>query len=106
SRRFAEEAFIDGTLYDANAFFVSVEKKLSQNHSLNFTGFYTPNIRGKSSPNTQEVYDLKGHKYNSYWGHQEGEIRNSRIREVKEPVLMLNHYWNLSSKSELNTNLA
>ncbi len=106
SRRFAEEAFIDGTLYDANAFFISVEKKIDQKHRLNFTGFYTPNIRGKSSPNTPEVYDLKGQKYNSYWGFQDGEIRNSRIREVKEPVFMLNHYWQLSERTELNTNIA
>lgn len=106
SRRFAEEAFIDGTLYDANAFFVSVEKRINADHSLNFTGFYTPNIRGKSSPNTQEVYDLKGQTYNSYWGYQNGEIRNSRIREVKEPVLMVNHYWNLSPGTQLNTNIA
>ncbi len=106
SRRFAEEAFIDGTLYDANAVFVSVEKKIDQSHTLNFTGFYTPNIRGKSSPNTQEVYDLKGQKYNSYWGYQDGRIRNSRIREIKEPVLMLNHYWKLSERTGLNTNVA
>lgn len=106
SRRFAEEAFIDGTLYDANAFFVSVEKKIHPNHSLNFTGFYTPNIRGKSSPNTQEVYELKGQKYNSYWGYQNGEIRNSRIREVKEPVVMLNHFWSLSERTQINTNLS
>ncbi|CAN5275196.1 carboxypeptidase-like regulatory domain-containing protein [soil metagenome] len=106
SRRFAREAFIDGTLYDANSLFVSIEKRISTAQSLNFTGFYTPNIRGKSSPNTQEVYDLMGNKYNSYWGIQDGEIRNSRIKEVKEPVFMLNHYWQLSNNSEINTNLA
>jgi hypothetical protein len=106
SRRFAEEAFIEGTPYDANAFFVSVEKKLSSYHSLNFTSFYTPNIRGKSSANTQEVYDLKGQQYNSLWGFQDGKIRNSRIREIKEPVFMLNHFWKISEKTELNTNLS
>lgn len=106
SRRFAEEAYIEGTLYDANAFFLSLEKRLGPNHSLNFTGFYSPNIRGKSSPNTQEIYDIKGQQYNSYWGYQNGEIRNSRIREVHEPVLMLNHYWILSENTEINTNLA
>src|SRR5690606_38506819 len=58
-----------------------------------------------SSPNTQEVYDLKNTRYNAYWGKQEGEIRNSRMKEVKEPVIMLNHFWNISEKTELNTNL-
>src|SRR5690606_35033 len=106
SRRFAQEAYIDGTLYDANAFFVSVEKRINQYHSLNFTGFYTPNIRGKSSPITQEVYNIKGQRYNSYWGFQDGELRNSRIKEVKEPVIILNHFWTLSENTQLNTNIA
>lgn len=105
SRRYGDEGFNEGTLYDANSFFASVEKKLNDKHSLNFTAFYTPNRRGKSSANTQEVYDLKGIQYNSYWGKQDGEIRNSRIKEVEEPVFMLNHYWDISDKIELNTNV-
>ncbi|MGO3182870.1 MAG: carboxypeptidase-like regulatory domain-containing protein [Aequorivita sp.] len=104
-RRFGKEGYNEGTLYDANSFFASVEKKLNSSHSLNFTAFYTPNRRGKSSPNTQEVYDFKSTRYNSYWGKQDDEIRNSRIREVEEPVIMLNHFWNISDKTELNTNL-
>lgn len=106
SRRFAKEVYIEGTLYDANAFFVSVEKRIDPYHSINFTTFYTPNIRGKSSPTTQEVYNIKGQRYNSYWGFQDGELRNSRIKEVKEPVIMLNHFWTLSEKTQLNTNVA
>jgi hypothetical protein len=105
SRRFADEGYNDGSLYDANSFFASVEKKFNDSHSLNFSAFYTPNRRGKSSANTQEVYDLKGNRYNSYWGKQDGEIRNSRIKEVEEPVFMLNHYWNISENTELNTNV-
>jgi len=105
-RRWGNEGFQDATLYDANSFFASIEKKLGKNHSLNFTSIYTPNRRGKSSPNTQEVYDLRGIKYNEYWGWQDGEKRNSRIKEVEEPILMLNHYWDISSKTTLNTNVA
>ncbi|PTX45185.1 TonB-dependent receptor-like protein [Christiangramia gaetbulicola] len=106
ARRYAEEGYMDGTLYDANSFFASVEKKISDNHSLNFTGFYTPVTRGKSAPLTQEVLDLKGRKYNPYWGYQEGDIRNSRMREIREPVLMLNHFWQFSENMDLNTNIS
>lgn len=106
SRRYGKEGNNEGTVYDANSFFVSVEKELGERQSLNFTAFYTPNRRGKSSANTQEVYDLKGTNYNSYWGYQNGEIRNSRVRKIAEPVLMLNHYWDLSENTQLNTNLA
>jgi hypothetical protein len=106
AKRFAEESYIEGSSYDANSFFASVEKKFNDRHSLNFTGFYTPNSRGKNSPNTQEVYDLRGERYNSYWGFQDGEIRNSRLKEVAEPVIMLNHYWNLNSRFQINSHLA
>ena len=105
ARRFATEAYVDGTVYNANSFFLSVEKRLTSNQSLNFTGFYTPNTRGKSSANTQEVFNLKGIKYNSFWGMQNEKIRNSRVKEVKEPIIMLNHFWKLSNKSNLNTNV-
>jgi hypothetical protein len=105
-RRWGNEGYQDATIYDANSFFLSVEKKLNDNHSLSFTGIYAPNRRGKSSPNTQEVFDLKGIRYNEYWGWQDGEKRNSRIKEVEEPIFMLNHYWDLSSKTKLNTNVA
>jgi len=105
-RRWGDEGYQDATLYDANSFFASIEKKIGKNHSINFTSIYAPNRRGKSSPNTQEVYDLKGTQYNEYWGYLDGEKRNSRIKEVEEPILMLNHYWDISSKTKLNTNIA
>ena len=105
ARRWGNEGYQDATLYDANSLFLSVEKKLNKNHSLNFTGIYAPNRRGKSSPNTQEVFDLKDIKYNEYWGWQDGKKRNSRIKNVEEPILMLNHYWDITSKTSLNTNI-
>ncbi|MCG1034860.1 carboxypeptidase-like regulatory domain-containing protein [Polaribacter sp. DS7-9] len=106
SRRIGNEGFNEATSYNAYSFFTSIEKKLSNKSSINFTGIFTPNRRGKSSPNTQEVYDLKGIKYNDYWGFLNGEKKNSRIKEVSEPILMLNHYWNLTSKTAINTNIA
>ncbi|WP_053976373.1 carboxypeptidase regulatory-like domain-containing protein [Mangrovimonas xylaniphaga] len=105
-RRWGNEGYQDATFYDANSIFASVEKKINDKHSLNFTSIYAPNRRGKSSPNTQEVYDLKDIRYNEYWGYHDGEKRNSRIKEVVEPILMLNHYWDISDKTKLNTNIA
>ena len=104
-RRWGDEGYQDASFYDSNSFFASVEKQLNEKHSLNFTSIYAPNKRGKSSPNTQEVYDLKDIKYNEYWGRQDGEKRNSRVREIEEPIIMLNHYWNIGEKTTLNTNI-
>lgn len=106
SRRYAIEGFYDASLYDSNSFLTLIEKKINDKHSLNFTGIYTPNRRGKSSPNTQEVYDMKDRKYNSYWGNQKKNPRNSRERQIEEPIFMLNHNWDINEKTTLNSNVA
>lgn len=106
SRRFGEEGFRDGTLYDANSFFVAVEKQLNDKHSLNFTGIYAQNRRGRSTAITDEEFRLKGREYNPFWGYQNGDQRNSRERNIEEPILMLNHFWTISSNLRLNTNVA
>ncbi len=102
----ADEGYFEGTDYGANSLFASVEKKINDKHSLNFTSIYAQNSRGKNSPNTQEVTNMAGTDYNSYWGWQDGKKRNSRDKDVEEPILMLSHYWKLNEKNSLNTNVA
>ena len=106
SRRWAQEGYFEGTDYGANSFFASVEKRINKKHSLNFTAIYAQNTRGKSSPNTNEVNNLMGIKYNSYWGYQDGKKRNSRDKDVEEPILMLSHFWKMSDKTTLTTSVA
>ena len=106
SRRWAEEGYFEGTDYSANSLFASVEKKINDKHSLNLTAIYAQNSRGKNSPNTKEVNDLMGIQYNSYWGWQDGKKRNSRDKDVEEPIVMLSHYWKITEKTTLNTNVA
>jgi hypothetical protein len=103
--RWADEAYFEGTNYKALAGFISLEKRINNHHSLNLTGFYTPNSRAKNSPNTDEVIQLTNEKYNSYWGFQEGKKRNARVKTIEEPILMLNHYFVLNDESTLNSSL-
>ncbi|MBO6211299.1 TonB-dependent receptor, partial [Algoriella sp.] len=106
SRRWAEEGIIEGTYYDAYAYYLGIEKKLNEHHTLNFTSFGAPTRRTTGSPNTQEVVDMKGIYYNSYWGWQDGEKRNERIKKTFEPINMLTHHWNINDKSKLTTTLS
>lgn len=106
SRRYGNGGYFEGTLYDANSFVVAVEKQINNKHSINFTSIYAKNRRGRGAALTQEVTDLKGRQYNPFWGELNGEIRNSRIRKIEEPIIMLNHYWTISDKTSLNTNIA
>lgn len=105
-RRWAQEGYFEGTNYSANSFFASVEKKINNHHSLNLTAILAKNKRGKNSPNTQETTDLAGIKYNSYWGYQNGEKRNSRFKDSEEPIIMLTHYWKVNSNTNINTTLS
>ncbi|OXA84072.1 carboxypeptidase-like regulatory domain-containing protein [Flavobacterium hercynium] len=102
-KRIGNEGFFEGTNFDANSFFIAVEKKLNENHTLNFTGFYTPNSRGKNSPNTNEIKEFTNVNYNSYWGFQNGKKRNARVKNVEEPLLMLNHYYKINEIASLNS---
>ena len=104
-KRWTQEGYFEGTNYDANSAFISVEKKLNENHSLNFTAFYTPNSRGKNSPNTREVTQLTNGNYNSYWGFQDGNKRNSRMKTIEEPIVMLNHFFKINDHTNLNSSL-
>lgn len=104
SKRWGDQAIIDGVYQDAYAYFAAIEKKFSERHSINFTGFGSPTYRASNSPNTQEVYDIMGKNYNSYWGWQDGEKRNSRIRKVFEPMFMLTDYLKIGKNSNwINT---
>jgi hypothetical protein len=105
-RRWAEEAYFEGTDYSANSVFASVEKKINDKHSLNLTTIYAQNSRGRNSSNTDEITSIAGIRYNSFWGWQDGKKRNSRDRDVDEPIFMLSHFWKPSSKTNITTNIA
>ena len=105
SRRWAKQGYIDGTLYDAFSLFGGLEYRLNEQNSLNFTGIFASNRRGRSSAITEEIFELVGNQYNPYWGEQNGKIRNSRERKIVEPILMLNHFYE-SEKFNLNTGVS
>lgn len=105
-RRWAKEGYFEGTDYSANSLFGSVEKRFNEHHSLGLVGIYAENKRGKNSPNTDEVTRYAGEKYNSYWGWDNGQQRNSRDKVVNEPIVMLTHYWKINDLTNLNTTLA
>ncbi len=107
SRRWAEEGYIDGTFYDAWAYFLSVDKKLGKNHTLNLTAFDAPLRRGRSTSSTQEVYDLAGTNfYNPLWGYQNGEKRNSSVAYTNQPMIILRHDFKIKNNASLTTALS
>ncbi|MCB0641711.1 MAG: TonB-dependent receptor, partial [Phaeodactylibacter sp.] len=102
SRRWAQEGYIEGSFYDSWAYFGSIDKKVGENHLFNLTVMGTPTRRGSFTAAIQELYDLTGSNYyNSYWGYQNGEKRNSRVRHTHQPLALLSHEWKMGENGLL-----
>ncbi len=104
SRRVASQGFIDGTFYDAFSLFSSLEYKISEQQSINFTGIFASNRRGQSTAITEEVFNLVGRNYNPFWGILNGEVKNTRARKIQEPIFMFNHFFD-GKKIKLNSSI-
>ncbi|MFA9290326.1 MAG: carboxypeptidase-like regulatory domain-containing protein [Solirubrobacteraceae bacterium] len=101
SRTWAKEGIIDGTFYSGWSYFLALEKKINNFHSIYLTVFGTPIERGGASPNTLEVRRLGGVNYNSLWGWQNNKKRNERISTIFEPIFMLTHDWKINKNTLL-----
>jgi hypothetical protein len=106
SRRWAQEGYVEGTFYDAWAYFLSAEKKINDRHSFGLIGFAAPSKRGRNGVATQETYDLAGTNfYNPYWGFQNGEKRNARIANYHQPMIIASHYWTPSKETSVTSSV-
>lgn len=106
SRRWAQEGYIDGTFFDAWSYFGAAEKKFNDKHSLSLSVIGTSQVQGMVGMVVQEAYDLAGSNYyNPLWGYQNGEKRNSRVRNVHKPTAFLTHYFKVNKSLNLRTTL-
>ena len=112
SGRYAGKGYTEGTFYQAYSYFLSVEKKINDKHSLDLTVFGAPSQRGGSAPVVQEAYDLEGtNYYNPNWGYQTVDangkqvIRNSRVSTYHQPFAQLTWYWTPNKRTEFNTSV-
>ncbi|MEP2278646.1 TonB-dependent receptor [Maribacter sp.] len=91
SRRWAKEGYINGTLYDSYSVYGTMEYLLNKKNTFSATAMVASNRRGRSSAITEEVQEIQGNRYNPYAGIQNGKIRNSRERHIREPLFLLNY---------------
>lgn len=103
STRQGGNSYVDGIFYNAFGYFASAEKIFNSRHRLSLTLMGAPTQRGAQQATTQEVYDLVGNNYyNANVGYQAGELRNSRIRDYHEPIVMANYTFEIDDRSQLN----
>lgn len=106
SGRYSKEGYVDGTFYRGYSYFAAAEKKLSDKHSMNLAVFAAPTIQGRQGIAVQEAYDLTGNNYyNPYWGYQNGEKRNARVRNNHVPYVILSDEYKINDKSKIKTSL-
>jgi hypothetical protein len=106
SSRYGDQVYVPGTYFNANAFYLSVDKKITDKHLLSFTGFVAPIEQGRSSAAQIEAYQLTGDNYyNSLWGYQNGKVRNSSVSKTQRPMFLMSHIFKPSSESQLVSTL-
>ena len=103
STRQGGNTYIDGVYYNSYGYFASVEKLFRNKHRLALTVLGTPQERGAQQASTDEAYKLFGRNYyNPNVGFQDGKMRNTRVRNAHEPIVMLNYNYDITSKTRLN----
>jgi len=106
SHRYAEQGYVKGTHFEGTSYFLSVDRKINTNHSLNAVLMGTPQRRGRSTGSFQEMYDIAGTNfYNGNWGYQNGEVRSAREYRINQPIAMLRHDWKVGKFSHIFTTI-
>ena len=100
--RYAAQGYIPGTWFQGFGFYAGVDKKFSDRNTVSLTVFGAPISQARQAYETDEAYSLAGDKhYNSFWGFQNGQARNSRISKTNVPTLILTDRWDINDHSRL-----
>lgn len=104
--RWADRGYVEGTFYNSLSYFLGVQKKWTNGHSLSFSTWGNPTERASQGAATDENYWLANDRfYNPYWGYQDGKVRNSRVINDFSPTALLTWDWNINDNAKLTTTL-
>ena len=97
-------AAVDGTFYNSLGYFLSAQKVINENHSLNLATWGNSTERAQQGASTDEAYWLANDRqYNPYWGYQNGEKRASRVVNNYEPSVLLTWDYKINERMKLTT---
>ena len=104
--RWANRGYVEGTFYNSLSYYLGVQKKWQNGHSLSFTTWGNPTERATQGASTDEAYWLaNSYYYNPYWGYQNGKKRSSRVVNDYAPSGILTWDWGINEKLKLTTSL-
>lgn len=112
--------YVDGTQFSAWSYFVSLSKMMSSKSSIGLTVVGAPQwhhqrngassfdnitLRTFVDPDGEGGDYDKGIKYNHLWGMLNGEEFTWRRNFYHKPKAMLNHFYTISSRTDIKTSI-
>ncbi|MEM6522500.1 MAG: TonB-dependent receptor [Bacteroidota bacterium] len=100
---------VPGAFTDAWSYYINVSKTINEKHQVSFWAFGAPFNRGSAfivDDATREEFGLEdGELGNNALGVYNGDLFNARQNRVHKPLMALNHYWDIDSKTSLTTSV-
>lgn len=107
SRRWAQEAYLKGTSFDAYSGYISIAKVLNTRHQITLNIIAAESQRARSGAVIDEVYALaQDNYYNPNWGWQAGKKRNAKNSEIFQPIVLLQHHFEPSEKTKITNSIS
>jgi hypothetical protein len=104
--RYAAKGYVPGTFFQGFGYYLGIDKKINDKHTLSYVAFGAPLTQGRQSVNTDEAYALgQDLHYNEFWGLQNGQIRNSVVSKTHVPTVITSWVWKMNDNSKLTTSL-
>lgn len=97
--------FVDGTEFEGYSYFINVAKEW-EDQTLSFTAFGAPQYHGqRETSHLIETYrrSERGIKFNGDWGYLNGQVTHIQDNFYHKPQMSLNHYWDISDRTQLST---
>jgi iron complex outermembrane recepter protein len=100
------DGYIDGTEFDGFSYFINIAKEINEAHELSFTAFGAKQHHGqRQNALSMETYRIseRGTRFNQDWGYRNGQVLHVEDNFYHKPQMSLNHNWNISDATKLNT---
>ncbi|MFI3285959.1 MAG: hypothetical protein R3Y08_04825 [Rikenellaceae bacterium] len=96
------DMFVDGVFRNTLSPEITLTKRFADQHFLLINTSLYYSMRGMQNGSTPEVFELVGtNYYNPNWGLYNGEVRNSRVRQILSPDFSLHYQYPIGGGSTL-----
>jgi outer membrane receptor protein involved in Fe transport len=99
--------FVDGTRFEAYSYYLNVSKVINAKQRLSLTIFGAPQWHNQRSTqmliSTYKDPLINNIRYNSDWGYKNGQLYSFRENYYHKPMIILNHFWDLSKNLNIST---